>query len=582
MALLLNNRYKILQTLGSGGCGQTFLAEDTHLPSRRCCAIKQFKPVTQDPLAHQIIKERFQREAAILEVLGQSCDQIPKLYAYFSENNEFYLVQEWVEGKNLMQVISEGGVFGEKKVRHLLASILPVLEYIHSQKIIHRDIKPENIMLRSSDGNPVLIDFGAVKEVVTTMVDSHGTPTSSIVVGSPGYMPLEQVAGKPLFASDIYSLGLTSVFLLTGRRPQELVDLQSGEFSWHEYTSSISSELKQIIDKAIQTLARDRYQSARQMLDSLLVDDNTPIQQVGARPIIVPLRNKANPIIDPSPQLPTPKKTRSDSKSIETLPSPAKLANSKENRRSFLGAFFSLWWSNIKLRFTILLIIGLVSGTLKYLNWKNSKSYQVMYTDPNGNAYGTYTVGQSSVNSDNAKREQELQEAERRRLAAEAAEAAAEAARKAEEERLELERLRREEEERKQRLFKQAIEPRHYTRTISESSTSDIEVVEGDYVEITASGTIRLGAFVGESGPDGIDFPWFRSISNAQLGALLARVYGCGNWKIIGSAGSFPASCSGELQFFINDSKTEDNRGGYSVIITVRPNEARVRNEIWK
>lgn len=269
MSALLNNRYRILQTLGRGGCGQTFLAEDTHMPSNRRCVVKQLKPQTNDPAAYQIIRERFQREAALLEALGQSNDRIPTLYAYFTEGEEFYLVQEWIDGKNLMQKVKEEGICNESLVKSLLVNLLHVLNYIHSQGVIHRDIKPENIMLRNHDSKPVLIDFGAVKEVVATVVDSYGTPTSSIVIGSPGFMPLEQAIGKPVFASDLYSLGLTAIYLLTGKRPQELTDLLTGEATWRQHAANLSPGLAAVLDKAIQPLAQQRYRSAREMLEAL-------------------------------------------------------------------------------------------------------------------------------------------------------------------------------------------------------------------------------------------------------------------------------------------------------------------------
>ena len=269
MPVLLNNRYRILQTLGSGGFGHTFLAEDTHMPSKRRCVIKQLKPITNNPVVYQIIKERFQREAAYLETLGKSNGQIPALYAYFTEANEFYLVQEWVEGKNLLKKVQEEGAFSETAVKNFLVNILPVLSYIHSQYIIHRDIKPENIILRDSDGKPVLIDFGAVKEAATSTLDSHGTPAKTIVIGTPGFMPLEQAAGRPSYSSDLYSLGMTAICLLTGKSPEELTDLQTGGIFWHNYAPNISLTVIEILQKATQPLAHDRYQTAQEMLDAL-------------------------------------------------------------------------------------------------------------------------------------------------------------------------------------------------------------------------------------------------------------------------------------------------------------------------
>ena len=269
MSELLDNRYRILRTLGSGGFGETFLAEDTKTPSKRRCVIKKLKPKTDDAETWQIIKDRFEREAAILEMLGQESAQIPSLYAYFDENHEFYLVQDWIEGENLCEIVKAKGRFDEKAVREFLLGVLPVLEFVHSQGIIHRDIKPENIMRRVKDEEYILIDFGAVKEVATTILDSGGTPTSSIVIGSPGFMPNEQAAGKPVFASDLYALALTAVYLLTTKRPQAMNDLTTGDIAWRKFAPNVSADLAAVLDKAIEERARDRFLTSREMLTAL-------------------------------------------------------------------------------------------------------------------------------------------------------------------------------------------------------------------------------------------------------------------------------------------------------------------------
>ncbi|MFN6472462.1 MAG: protein kinase domain-containing protein [Nostoc sp. SerVER01] len=268
---LLNNRYQVIQVIGAGGFGETWLAEDTHMPSRRCCVIKQLKPITNnDPQTYQIIQERFKREAATLEYLGESCNQIPKLYAYFSENGQFYLVQEWIHGQTLTKIIEAKGFESETAVREILLSLLSVLDYVHSKGIIHRDIKPENIIIRSVDGKPVLIDFGAVKETIRSVVTSPGYPTRSLVIGTPGYMPSEQAVGRPVYATDIYSLGLTAIYLLTGKHPQELLtDLQTGEILWQQHASNISAELAAVLNQAIKPHAGDRYSTASKMLYAL-------------------------------------------------------------------------------------------------------------------------------------------------------------------------------------------------------------------------------------------------------------------------------------------------------------------------
>src|SRR5258708_4189526 len=141
MNVILNNRYRIIQALGSGGFGETFLSEDTHMPSARKCVVKQLRPVSNDPAIWEIMKDRFQREAAILEAVGRTNDQIPELYASFTENDKFYLVQELIDGETLTRKILCDGPFDEDRVKALIDSLLLVLESVHSRGIIHRDIK---------------------------------------------------------------------------------------------------------------------------------------------------------------------------------------------------------------------------------------------------------------------------------------------------------------------------------------------------------------------------------------------------------------------------------------------------------
>ncbi|QSJ19564.1 YARHG domain-containing protein [Nostoc sp. UHCC 0702] len=266
---LLNDRYQVIRTLGAGGFGETFLAEDTYMPSGRRCVVKQLRPIQNNPQIYQLVQQRFQREAAILEELGGASDQIPTLYAYFESGGEFYLVQEWISGDTLTAKFHKQGLFSESAVRELLVNLLPVLEYVHSKQIVHRDIKPDNIIVRDRDQKSVLIDFGAVRESMGTVFNSQGNPTSSIVIGTPGYMPSEQAAGRPVYSSDLYSLGITAIYLLTGKQPQELdIDSQTGEIVWRPYASHVSPMMAEIIDKAIAYHPRDRYSTARIMLDA--------------------------------------------------------------------------------------------------------------------------------------------------------------------------------------------------------------------------------------------------------------------------------------------------------------------------
>ncbi|HEY9620444.1 MAG TPA: serine/threonine-protein kinase [Crinalium sp.] len=290
---LLNNRYQILQTLGSGGFGTTFLAEDIQMPSHRRCVIKQLRPINNNPEIYKLVQDRFQREAAILEDLGDGNSQIPRLYAYFEEGGEFYLVQEWVEGGTLRDKVQSEGVCTEEAVNQILLNILPVLSYVHGKRIVHRDIKPDNIILRKRDSKPVLIDFGAVRETMGTVVNSQGGSASSIVIGTPGFMPSEQAAGRPMYSSDLYSLGLTMIYLLTGKFPQELdLDPQTGEVIWRRYAPSVGMDLAAVLDKAIQYHPRDRYATAQDMLTALQTMGDFPtipsLDQLSTNNIVLP------------------------------------------------------------------------------------------------------------------------------------------------------------------------------------------------------------------------------------------------------------------------------------------------------
>jgi serine/threonine protein kinase len=302
---LLNNRYRVIRVLGSGGFGETFLAEDTQMPSGRRCVIKKLKPVANNPQIHQLVQERFQREAAILEELGNGCNQIPQLYAYFLENDDFYLVQEYIEGETLQKLV-EKGLLSESSVREILSSILQTLEYVHSKRIVHRDIKPENILIRHVDGQPVLIDFGAVKETMGTVVNTSGESTRSIVIGTPGFMPSEQSAGRPVFASDLYSLGLTAIYALTSKIPQQLeTDPATGDFLWRHYALTISPSFATFLDKAIASHPRDRYPNAREMLQALQNGDTIPPTVPGSHPTLVsapPNRYVQSTVVSPTPQ----------------------------------------------------------------------------------------------------------------------------------------------------------------------------------------------------------------------------------------------------------------------------------------
>ena len=268
---LLNNRYQVLGVLGDGGFGKTFLVEDTQMPSARRCVVKQLKPVSDNPQIYQMVQERFQREAAILEKLGEDHSQIPRLYANFSEADHFYLVEEWIDGETLTQKVQREGILSEGIVREILCGLLPAIAHIHQQQIVHRDVKPDNIILRTADRKPVLIDFGAVKESMGAIANLQGNSSHSIVVGTPGYMPSEQLAGRPVYASDLYSLGMTAIYLLTSKQPQELdTDPLTGEVLWQSCVPTVSSGFIAVLNRAVHMHPQSRFTTAHEMLTAVL------------------------------------------------------------------------------------------------------------------------------------------------------------------------------------------------------------------------------------------------------------------------------------------------------------------------
>ncbi|MBD2251253.1 protein kinase domain-containing protein [Nostoc parmelioides] len=340
MEQLLDNRYRVIKTLGSGGFGETFLAEDSQMPSNRRCVVKQLRPIHNNPQIYQLVQERFQREAAILEDLGSYSGQIPTLYAYFQSNTQFYVVQEWVEGDTLTAKLKQQGLLSESAVRDILINLLPVLEYVHSKRIIHRDIKPDNIILRHRDGKPVLIDFGAVRESMGTVVNSQGNPTSSIVIGTPGYMPSEQAAGRPVYSSDLYSLGLTAIYLLTGKQPQELeTDPHSGEIIWHRYALNISPTLAAVIDRAIAYHPRERFITAREMLDALQLGVVSPPTVPYQQPQSSPTIPYQQPPVVTTPPFAT--QTNTVAVSPGTTPTPQPINHNNSNRGILMGSLIA-------------------------------------------------------------------------------------------------------------------------------------------------------------------------------------------------------------------------------------------------
>lgn len=262
---IIGERYQIVKELGRGAFGQTFLAQDLQQPNQPKCVVKYLKPQANDELTLREAKRLFVIEAKVLGKLSDST-QIPNLLAYYGE--EFCLVQEFIDGHDLSKEIRVGHPLNEEKVVNLLQELLPTLAFIHQNKVIHRDIKPSNIR-RSKDGTLYLIDFGAVKEIKTLVLTADGQPKPSIVAGTQGYMPPEQLRGRPRFNSDIYALGLIAIQALTGKAPTQLEeDPETGEIQWREHTT-VSEELAEILETMTRSDFSERYQSAEDVIQDL-------------------------------------------------------------------------------------------------------------------------------------------------------------------------------------------------------------------------------------------------------------------------------------------------------------------------
>ncbi|OYQ61687.1 hypothetical protein B9G53_25695 [Pseudanabaena sp. SR411] len=281
---VISGRYQIIQSLGGGGFGQTFLAEDLQLPDHHKCVVKRLQPTSNENFVWEIASRLFETEARVLHKLGNH-DRIPRLLAHFAEDHEFYLVQELVEGYDLAHEITsversaDGypvGRMNEAQAIAFLIDVLEILTFVHQQGAIHRDIKPANLMRRRTDGRLVLIDFGAVKQVGTAIAAS--TIGSTVAIGTDGYMPNEQAIGKPRPCSDLYAVGAITIQGLTGVAPNLLSeDLETGELAWRhspdhaalKYRAQVSDEFAMIIDKLVKYDFRDRYQSAEVVLIDL-------------------------------------------------------------------------------------------------------------------------------------------------------------------------------------------------------------------------------------------------------------------------------------------------------------------------
>lgn len=313
---LFRDRYQVLRQLGQGGFGVTYLAQDMKLPGQPHCVIKQLCPKTSNTISLERAKVRFRREARALASLG-SHSQIPQLLDYFTTCGEFYLVQDYIQGQTLSQMVRQNGRQTEAQVKYFLHQILPVVRFIHRNRTIHRDIKPPNIIKSSLDNRLVLIDFGAVREFLADINDAHSyqAPASQFV-GTPGFAPPEQLALRPCYGSDIYALGMTCLFLLTARVPMEFDhNPRTGEVLW-QHTVTVSPHFGGVLAKMLLPDPGDRYSSVEVLQRDLALEPHleTLSQCLSSHP--TPCPPSASPDAAPANQYLSP--TQREAQAIRT------------------------------------------------------------------------------------------------------------------------------------------------------------------------------------------------------------------------------------------------------------------------
>lgn len=273
---LVQDKYWILQTIGQDIFSETFLAKDKNLFFPRRYVIKKFRPILGNPKVQEI-KLMFYQEASVLKRLSGENYQIPQLYEYFMDGEDFYLVREWIKGITLEQRVKRQGKLPETEVKEILSSILSVLKYIHSYDIVYRQLKPSSIILRrrnwlrqapEEDYLPVPIYFGGVKEL--ELHPKKLTQRSLVLANQKEYIPPEQEQGQSVYASDLYSLGLTAIYLLTGKTPAELpLDSYTNQILWHQEAPDLKTNVVRVINRAICANPQDRFTSAEEMLQAL-------------------------------------------------------------------------------------------------------------------------------------------------------------------------------------------------------------------------------------------------------------------------------------------------------------------------
>ncbi len=384
---LLQNRYKLLNVLGQGGFGRTYLAEDQGR-FNELCALKELIPPETGAYALDKSKELFQREATTLYQIKHP--QVPQFRANFEQDGRLFLVQDYVEGKTYRELLNErkaqtviqppnanpanpvpnqgsNGVFSESEVRSLLLQLLPVLDHLHSKSIIHRDITPDNIILRDSDRMPVLIDFGVVKELATRFLSPNASAPLT-TVGKVGYAPSEQIqTGRAYPSSDLYSLAVSAVVLLTGKEPQSLFDDNQLTWNWQRWVD-VSDDFATVLNRMLNYRPGDRYQSANEVMQAL----QSPLPASPPQPPPLP--------IPQPPQQPAPNVSQVATMAVGRRPEPPSSGRDPRIPEPASDALTDNPWVVIGIGTALALVAGLGAWAITSSLTNNRQNEQVAQT----------------------------------------------------------------------------------------------------------------------------------------------------------------------------------------------------------
>ncbi|HEY9646380.1 MAG TPA: IMS domain-containing protein [Chroococcidiopsis sp.] len=260
-SILLNSNYRIIRALR--GSNYAFLAQDIEEPDSGYCVLKQL-PLPSDIQSNRLFRGLFLERVEILQRLASVNVPFAQLSDYFEEDGQLYMVREWIEGTTLTCRVQKGGVLDEAEAGELLYSLLQDLSQIHAAQTFHGNLKPSNIVLRG--GEPLLTDF-IMLPVAPELPSAIASTSPDEAIAPLGFSPPEYATGQIFYASDLYSLGLIAIYVLTGKAPHDLyADPQTGRILWQRYATDLTPELVEVIDRAIQPHPEDRYATAAEML----------------------------------------------------------------------------------------------------------------------------------------------------------------------------------------------------------------------------------------------------------------------------------------------------------------------------